>query len=86
MDTEWLLSRKEIPHKFLCHGHPVNLPPPLKYTGKTQTGRHITKTLHSGIFYVEVDQFMVMNQNSKYKNTKIKYKIFCQIFDVGLIP
>lgn len=49
MDTELLLSRKEIPYKFLCQGHHINLPPPLKCTGETHTVRCITNTLYSGI-------------------------------------
>lgn len=55
MDTELLLSSKEIPYEFLCQGHHVNLPPPLKYTGRTQTVRYI----HTGIFYVEVDIYSI---------------------------
>lgn len=74
MDTEWFLSRKEIPYKFLCQRHHVNLPLPLKYTGKTQTIRCVINQLHSGIPYVEVDRFIVMN------------KRFCQISDSCFTP
>lgn len=74
MDTQLLLSRKEIPHKFLCQGHHVNLPPPMKYTGKTHIIRHIRNILHSGIFCVEVDKFIVMNLSQK------KSELSCQIF------
>lgn len=72
MDIERLLSRKEIPDKFLCRGNRVNLPPPLKYTGKTQTNILQTYCIHE----------YSMHRLANLLWSILKKKI-CQIFDVS---